>query len=196
MSMHFLQFPSDRVDPHRRALGGRAAASYAPGVVTDRHRPVARRGATSIVGLLALVLAAAGACSTSASDGGDGTDGSTAPRAATGTSLPLAHATATTAPAPGAPVVLDAQAPASVACAAEGTTQVPISYSTADATQVAVLVDGTQAPGLSGADGERTVDVPCDGRPHVLVVVAIGEDGTTGTQSIVVTTESFGAPPG
>ncbi len=141
------------------------------------------------------MLAAAGACASTASDGG-GADGSTAPPGSVGTTLPLAHATATTTPAPGAPVVLDTQAPASVACAAEGTTQVPITYATANATQVAVLVDGTQAPGLGPADGERTVDVPCDGRPHVLVVVAIGEDGTTGTESIVVTTESFGAAPG
>jgi hypothetical protein len=52
-----------------------------------------------------------------------------------------------------------------------------------------VFVEGDQA-GISPVQGSLTVDVPCDGVAHTLLVIATGENGASSTESVAVRTPS------
>jgi hypothetical protein len=68
-------------------------------------------------------------------------------------------------------------APAEITCTTpEGS--VRVSYVTRDVTTVAFAVDGASAGGaVPPISGEHDVSVPCDGRVHTILLVAVGPSG-------------------
>ncbi len=93
-------------------------------------------------------------------------------------------ATATTAGGTGGdaggdtPEVVDLQVPTEVPCTGD-TARVTLTFETADADQVAFLVD--QRPVQGGPNppvsGSYEVGVPCDGNAHTILMAAVGPGG-------------------
>jgi hypothetical protein len=88
----------------------------------------------------------------------------------------------TTTPAPDdtaaiEPEVLRFEAPAEVRCASSEAS-VRVTYTTRDVTTVAFAVDGASAGGTPApSSGEHDVAVPCNGRVHTILLVAVGPSG-------------------
>jgi hypothetical protein len=88
----------------------------------------------------------------------------------------------------GTATIDELQAPATVACVDGTTTSIAVSYRTTGADRVALLVDGVQQPGDLGPSGAVDAAVPCDGRGHTLVLVALDATGGTTLRSVAVVT--------
>ena len=145
--------------------------------------PAARAGAL----VLGAVLLAGCADGGDPPPSGTGAPATTARPAAT---VPAGHATGTTAPEPGAPVVVAVELQSVITCVGPATVEVPVTYDTTGASAVAVLVDGEQVTDLGDPDGIIGVPIPCDDATHVVVLTAIAPDGRTGVESRVVSTST------
>jgi hypothetical protein len=88
----------------------------------------------------------------------------------------------TTVPAPDDtastdPEVIRFDAPAEIRCAASPAS-VRVSYTTRDVTTVAFAVDGASVGGAPPpTSGEHDIELPCDGRIHTILLVAVGPSG-------------------
>lgn len=83
------------------------------------------------------------------------------------------------------------EAPATVAC--EGpTAQVELIWDAPAAEVVRLLVDGDDVGRDEPPSGTTTVDVPCDGSIHVVLLAAVGTDGATSVRSEAVMAEPRG----
>jgi hypothetical protein len=147
--------------------------------------PIVRRA-------LALIVVA---CTAAAGCGGEreatgppathtGTTGST------GSTVPPPTGSTPDGTAPVESEVLRFDAPAEVACTT-GDTSVRVTYVTRDVTTVAFAVDGQSVTGAAAPlSGEYDVAVPCDGRVHTILLVAVGPPGQA------VATRAVRAQPG
>jgi hypothetical protein len=83
------------------------------------------------------------------------------------------------------------EAPATVTC--EGpTAQVDLVWEAPSADVVRLLVDGDDVGSDQPPTGTTTVDVPCDGSIHVILLAAVGADGATSVRSEAVMAEPEG----
>jgi hypothetical protein len=93
----------------------------------------------------------------------------------------------------GLPEVVSFEAPPEVAC--EGASAaVPVTYETRDATAVGLVVDqaastAVEDPPLSGS---QTLEVPCDGRAHTILLIAVGAEGGQSVATLAVRTGTGG----
>lgn len=89
------------------------------------------------------------------------------------------------------PVVRTLSAPSAVTCSG-ASTDVKLTWTTANATSVEITVDGQPLPADAGqpVNGSSQVPVPCDGKLHSLGLIAYGEGTTAASYVVKVQTNS------
>ena len=92
------------------------------------------------------------------------------------------------------PIVRTLSAPSAVTCSG-ATTDVKLTWTTANATSVEITVNGRPLPADAGqpVNGSSQVPVPCDGKVHGLGLIAYGE-GTSAASYVVKVQTDTAAP--
>lgn len=152
-----------------------------------RRRPASSsqppRWTAALTALAVATGVALGGCT-----GDDGGDAATPP-SSPGGSVERAHRSdVTTNPAAAAqgPGIESFEAPATVPCPSGGRATIELQWSAPAATIVRFSLDGEGLPGDNPPTGTTSLTVDCDDTVHVVVLAAVGADGSTSVRSEAV----------
>lgn len=138
--------------------------------------------------LVAVAAAAAAGCTGDEPDGLP--TGSSAPDGtATRPHDPGTDVTTNPAASQSGPAIQSFDAPAAVSCDGATPAAVQVTWSAPTASVVRFSVDGDGLAGDHPPEGVTTIELPCDDAVHVVLLAAVGDDGTTRLDSAAVLAE-------